>query len=244
MNREINIIHLYPDLLNLYGDKGNIASLVKRLEWRGIDANVTEVCDRDARIDFDNADIVFIGGGPDKEQDVVCEILKRQKDAFSEYTESGGVVLAACGGFEILGKYYYSNDVKNEGVGILDIYTEPSDKRLISNVVLDCDLFEQKIVGFENHAGRMKIGSCKPLGRVLLGNGNDGMSGYEGVVYKNVIATYLHGPILPKNPMLCDYVLNAALKKKYDDFDGLEKLDDTMENAANESVVKRFLSEK
>ncbi len=244
MSREINIIHLFPDLLNLYGDKGNIASLVKRLEWRGIGANVITVCDRDAEIDFENADIIFIGGGPDKEQDVVCEILKKQKSSLSAYAENGGVIVAACGGFEILGKYYYSSQTKKEGVGILDVCTEPSDKRLIGNVVLDCDLFEQKIVGFENHAGRMKIGGCRPLGRVVLGSGNDGTSGYEGVIYKNVIATYLHGPLLIKNPMLCDYILNAALKKKYADFEGLERLDDTIENAANESVVKRFLSDK
>lgn len=242
MSREINILHLFSDLLNLYGDKGNILSLVKRLEWRGISANVITVCDRSAEIDFKNADIVFLGGGPDKEQDVVCEILKSQKEELSAYVENGGVLLACCGGYEILGKSYYSASVKKDGVGILDIYTEPCESRLISNVILQSDLFEQKITGFENHSGRMKIGDCAPLGRVILGNGNDGESGFEGAMYKNVIATYLHGPLLIKNPMLCDYILNAALKKKYADFDKLDALDDSIENAANESVVKRFLA--
>lgn len=240
MNKKINIVHLFPDMLNLYGDKGNIMALKKRLEWRGIEVEVFEHTDREREIDFQNADIIFLGGGSDKEQEVVLGILMPQKERFSEFVESGGTVVATCGGFEMIAKS--SGGI--EGLGIIDAYAEGSDKRLISNVILESDLFEQKITGFENHSGRMNIGSLKPLGKVLLGNGNDGVSGFEGAVYKNVVATYLHGPLLIKNPMLCDYILSGAMKNKYDDFSGFEMLDDKIEDAANESVVKRFLVQK
>lgn len=238
--RELNIIHLYPDLLNLYGDKGNIACMEMRLKWRGIGANIKTCTNRDHSIDLEAADIIFIGGGSDREQEIVCKLLLEKKEELINYVENGGVLVAVCGGYQLLGKYYKTADVEIEGLGILDIYTDAGDTRLISNVVLETELFPQKITGFENHAGRTYIGNHTPLGRVVVGNGNTGESGYEGVVYKNVIATYLHGPILPKNPMLCDYILSAALMRKYDDFEGLEPLDDELENTANSYMEKRL----
>lgn len=240
--REINILHLYPDLLNLYGDKGNISSLAMRLKWRGIEANVITVLKGD-EINLSGVDIVFLGGGSDKEQTIVAKMLNDKCEEFKSYVEDGGVILATCGGFEMLGKYFETSDGRVDGLGVLDFYTEYSDKRLISNVVIDSPLCTQKIIGFENHAGRTIIGDCVPLGRVLCGNGNDGTSGYEGVVYKNVIATHLHGPLLPKNPMLCDYILSCAMSKKYAKFEKLEAIDDVLENAANEYMLDKLLND-
>lgn len=239
--REIQIVHLYPDLLNLYGDKGNIACMKKRLAWRGIDVTVTECTNRDHSMDLSRADIIFVGGGSDREQEIVCSLLLKKKQELSDYVESGGTLVAVCGGYQLLGKYYQTADAKIEGLGILDIATDAGDTRLIGNVVLKSDLFSQPIVGFENHAGRTHIGSHTPLGKVVYGHGNTGESGYEGVVYKNVIATYLHGPLLPKNPMLCDDILSRALKRKYPDFEGLLPLDDGLENMANQYICDRFV---
>lgn len=240
--KSLNIIHLYPDLLNLYGDKGNIACMQKRLEWRGIDANIQTCTNRDHCINLETADIIFVGGGSDREQEIVCGLLLQKKNEIVSYVENGGVLVAVCGGYQLLGKYYQTADKKIEGLNILDIYTDAGDTRLIGNVVLESKLFTQKITGFENHAGRTYIGGHTPLGKVLYGHGNNGESGYEGVVYKNVIGTYLHGPLLPKNPMLCDHILASAMKRKYPDFKGFEELNDELENTANEYIEKRFLS--
>lgn len=239
---EINIIHLYPDLLNLYGDRGNIACMEKRLEWRGIKANVRQCTNKDSDIDLTGADIIFVGGGSDREQEIVCSRLLKKKDELKAYVNSGGLLVAVCGGYQLLGKYYKTASTKIEGLDILDIYTDSSDTRLISNVVLECDKFDMPIVGFENHAGRTYLGEgVTPLGKVLFGNGNTGDSGYEGVIYKNVIATYLHGPLLPKNPQLCDYILERALERKYPDFEGLEPLDDGLEELANKYIVGKYV---
>lgn len=241
--KSLNIIHLYPDLLNLYGDKGNLASIEMRLKWRGIDANVITPTSRDREFDIDNADIIFLGGGSDKEQEIACEFLREKKDELKSYVESGGTLVAVCGGYTMLGEYYCTADKKVEALGILDIYTEYSDKRFIGNVVLETDLFEQKIVGFENRASKTFIGDYTPLGKVVCGYGNIGDGGYEGLIYKNVVASYLHGPLLPKNPMLCDYILSGAMKKKYSDFNGFEPLSDELENLANKSAEERFTNE-
>lgn len=239
--KKINIVHLYPDLLNLYGDKGNISALEKRLVWRDIDAEITDV-NRDDDFDVSSADIIFLGGGSDREQEVVVEALSTKREEFRDYIEKGGVFIALCGGYPIIGKSYVSGNKTAEGLGLLDFYTEPANGRLIGNIVLESDLTKQKIIGFENHPGRTIIGDYKPLGKVLAGNGNTGDSGYEGLVYKNLIATYLHGPLLPKNQMLCDYILTQALKNKYDDFKSLEPINDELENTANEFMEKRLLS--
>lgn len=242
--REINIIHLYPDLLNLYGDKGNIACLKTRLSERGIGANVIEVTSKSDDFDIESADIIFLGGGSDREQEIVCGLLKEKAEQLKAYIENDGVLLATCGGFQMLGNYYMTSGGKVDGLGVLDISAEYNEKRLIGNVVLESGWVSQKIVGFENHPTRTDIGGYAPLGKVVVGCGNTDDDGYEGLIYNNTIATNLHGPLLPKNPMVCDYLLNAALKKKYPDFTELDALDDTLENAANEQIVKRFVVKK
>ena len=237
---KLKIMHLYPDLLNLYGDRGNIECLRRRLLWRGIDAEVVSYTCDDTGFDISDVDIVFLGGGSDREQKIVCSRLLEHKAALHDFVQNGGSLVAVCGGYQLLGKYYKLEDETIQGLEILDIYTEQGKKRLIGNIVLESDFIEQKIVGFENHGGRTYIGAHKPLGRVVYGYGNEENAGAEGVVYKNVVATYLHGPLLPKNPQLCDYILTNALKHKYPDFTALKPIDDKLENTANEYIVKRF----
>ncbi|MCP1103391.1 CobQ-like glutamine amidotransferase family enzyme [Aequitasia blattaphilus] len=231
--------HLYPDLLNLYGDRGNIQCFVKRLEWRGIEAEVIPYLSGD-EIDFSALDIILLGGGSDREQEIVCAYLKEIKAEFIDYVEQGGVVLAVCGGYQLLGKYYKTKEKTIEGLGIVDISTKWEEKRLVDNIVLKSELFDMPVTGFENHGGRTDIGSCTPFGKVLYGNGNDEKSEYEGIVYKNVIGTYLHGPLLPKNPQICDYLLERALQKKYGEEVRLKELPDEMEKNANDYIVKTY----
>lgn len=237
-------MHLFPDLLNLYGDKGNIECMRKRLTWRGIDCAVRPFTMEDADFDLSDIDIIFLGGGSDREQKIVCHSLLEHKKELQDFVENGGSLVAVCGGYQLLGKYYKLEDETIDGLEILDIYTEQGKGRLIGNIVLETDLPQKpavKIVGFENHGGRTYIGKHQPLGKVIYGNGNADRSGAEGVLYKNVVATYLHGPLFPKNPALCDYVLTNALRKKYPDFRELSPLDDTLENTANEYIAERFL---
>lgn len=236
---KLTIGHLYPDLLNLYGDRGNIQSMKKRLEWRGIEAEVKEYR-IDDNVDFSSLDLVLLGGGSDREQQLVCETLKQIKEECRAYVEDGGTMLAICGGYQLLGYYYDTASERIEGLSVLDICTEQGKDRLISNVVIENEQFAYPIVGFENHGGRTQIGENRPFGSVLYGYGNDGVSKQEGVLYKNVIGTYLHGPLLPKNPHVCDYLLKSALKRRYG-VDNLDPLDDTQEKAANQYIVDRFV---
>ena len=240
---KLTIGHLYPDLLNLYGDRGNIQCLMKRCLWRGIEAE-TIAFELDDKIDFSNLDIVLLGGGSDREQMLVCEKLKEIQKDFKEYVEQDGVVIAICGGYQLLGNYYKTEEGIIEGISLVDMYTEQGENRLIDNIVLQSELFDMPIVGFENHGGRTFIGENKPLGKVLYGSGNDGKSGYEGVVYKNVIGTYLHGPLLPKNPQLADELILRALRKKYGEKITLSALDDSQEKAANDYIFNRFVKKE
>lgn len=240
---KLTIGHLYPDLLNLYGDRGNIQCFRKRLEWRGIEAEVIPFLSGD-EIDFSRLDIVLLGGGSDREQELVCGYLKNIRDDFKKYVEEGGVVLAVCGGYQLLGKYYKTRTETIEGLAILDITTEWEPERLVKNIILNSPLFDMPVVGFENHGGRTYIGDHTPLGKVFFGYGNTGKSGYEGVVYKNVIATYLHGPLLPKNPQVCDYLLERALKRKYGEDVRLEALPDELERSANSYIADRYSDKK
>jgi hypothetical protein len=235
---KITIGHLFPDLLNLYGDRGNIQCMVKRLQWRGIDAQV-KTYSIDDEINFNDLDIVLLGGGSDREQMLVCNRLKEIKQEFKNYVENNGVVIAICGGYQLLGKYYETEQGKIDGLDIVDMYTVQEKGRLINNIFIQSDLFEMPIVGFENHGGRTYINDNKPLGKVVFGKGNNGKSGYEGIVYKNVIGTYLHGPLLPKNPQLCDYLLSKAIERKYGKAE-LKPLADVEENEANKYIVDRY----
>ena len=237
---KITIGRLYPDLLNLYGDRGNIQCLMKRCQWRGIEAE-TIPFELEDEIDFSKLDIVLLGGGSDREQMLVCEKLKEIQKDFKAYVENYGVVIAICGGYQLLGNYYKTEQGTMKGLELVDLYTEQGEGRLIDNIVLQSDLFDMPIVGFENHGGRTYIKDNKPLGKVLYGAGNDGKSGYEGVVYKNVIGTYLHGPLLPKNPQLADWLISHALEQKYGKKIELAPLDDSQEKEANEYVYHRFV---
>ena len=235
---EIKIAHFYPDLLNLYGDRGNIITLTKRCLWRGIDVSVKEYGIND-EVDFSDIDIAFIGGGSDREQLIVCKRLREIKKDITEFAEDMGVILGICGGYQLLGNFYQLENENIEGLSILDIYTVQKKGRLISNVVIENEA--GKIVGFENHGGRTYINSHKPFGKVLYGNGNNGEDGFEGVEYKNVYGTYLHGPLLPKNPAFSDKIIRKALERKYKKEITLESLDDKEEKRAAEYIVKRFI---
>lgn len=236
---KITIGHLYPDLLNLYGDRGNIQCMKKRLEWRGIEASVMEFSLTD-HIDFSQLDLVLLGGGSDREQMLVCQRLKTIREDFASYVEDGGSVLAVCGGYQLLGHYYDTEDGRIEGLSLVDLYTRQGSPRLISNIVIQNENFPYPIVGFENHGGRTYINDNRPLGKVAFGHGNNGEDGQEGVLYKNVVGTYLHGPLLPKNPHVCDYLLKNALERKYGTAD-LAPLDDEQELEANRYIVERFV---
>ncbi len=236
---KLTIGHLYPDLLNLYGDRGNIQCMKKRCEWRGIEVEVREFQITD-KVDFSALDIVLLGGGSDREQGLVCEKLRSIRNDFRAYVENGGTVIAVCGGYQLLGHYYDTSEGRIEGLSLVDLYTEQGEPRLISNIVIENESFPYPIVGFENHGGRTFIGKNQPLGRVRFGFGNNDKDGAEGVLYKNVVGTYLHGPLLPKNPHVCDYLLKNALEQKYGKAE-LSPLDDTQEREANQYIVNRFV---
>jgi CobQ-like glutamine amidotransferase family enzyme len=213
-NMQLKIAHLYPELLNLYGDRGNIIVLEKRCQWRGILAETTQIPAGDA-FNFKDYDIIFIGGGSDREQQIVGNTLKVMKDDFKEYVEEGGACLAICGGYQLLGNFYMCGEEKIEGLGILDIETTRGEARMIGNVQIKADFLDKPILGFENHGGATNIKNYEPLGEVISGFGNNGESGSEGVHYKNTFGTYLHGPILPRNEHFADFLISRALLKKY-----------------------------
>lgn len=231
--------HLYPDLFNLYGDSGNIQCLTKRLLWRGMEAEVIPIQAGD-RVPFSGLDILCWGGGSDRGQEMAVRYLKDIRQDIKAYVEDGGVVLAVCAAYQLLGNTYRTEKGTVEGLGVLDISTEWQPGRLVGNVVLESPLFTMPVVGFENHAGRTDIGSYMPFGKVLHGHGNMGNGDHEGLIYKNVIATYLHGPLLPKNPEVCDWLLKRALMRKFGKEISLEPLADLQERRANRQIVERF----
>ena len=242
-NKGLTIGHLFPDLLNMYGDKGNILALKNRLLWRGLSAEVIGFL-KEEPIPFEKLDIVLLGGGDDKAQRLACQRLQSQKKELLDFVEKGGVMLALCGGYEMLGRTFSQQNETIDGLSVLDIYAEEGANRFIGNVVIQSDITgeEAKIVGFENHSGRMHIGLYKPFGKVLSGHGNNGEDGSCGVIYKNLIGTYLHGPLLPKNPHLTDYLLGQALLQKYGEPVSLAPLEDVAENEAHDYAVDRFLN--
>lgn len=247
--QSLEICHLYPDILNLYGDRGNIIALKMRSLWRGIDVKIHSVSLGDI-FNPELYDIVFMGGGQDYEQQIIHEdIMKVKGEAIKEAIENHVVFLCVCGGFQVLGKYYRSSDGKEtEFLGALDFWTIGEKKRLTGNIVFELDLHmpgrDTRVAGFENHAGRTYLGNgVKPLGRVITGYGNNGIDGSEGAVYKNTYCTYCHGSVLPKNPAFADYLLETALKRKYgQEFTLLEELDDTFEEQAHNTVISRLLN--
>lgn len=241
--RPLRIVHMFPDLLNLYGDGGNVRVLTKRCLWRGIPVQVQQMT-HGMDVDLDQADIVFLGGGPDREQRLASTQLLAMADRLKAYVEQDGVVLAICGGYQILGRQWLLADETMEGLDIAGLVTKRSDKdRIIDNVVLDSPLCSHPIVGYENHAGRTFLDEGQtPLGKVVNaeGHGNNDNDGEDGVVYRNCIGTYLHGPALGKNPELPDLLIARALERRAGHEVSLPALDDSVELAANAYMVKRL----
>ena len=239
---ELKICHLYPDVLNLYGDRGNVMCMEKRLQWRGIDVSTTGVSIGQS-LNASQFDLFFIGGGQDFEQGVLLSDLASGKTAeLKAAVEDGIPVLAICGGYQMLGSYYKTWDGQQcDFTGILDLYTEGTKERMIGNYAFTCDELGVNVVGFENHSGKTYLGSSlKPLGKVLTGKGNNGEDGTEGARYKNVFASYAHGCLLPKNPALADYILKVALERKYGAVE-LTALDDTFAVNAHNYMEQRLL---
>lgn len=238
---ELRICHLYPDLLNLYGDRGNVAVLVRRAQWRGIAVRLIEARLGD-RIDPTESDLYFVGGGEDRQQRLAAPDLCRVKGpALREAAAGGAAVLAVCGGYQLLGHYYRPSDGPDlEGLGLLDMHTihpGPGARRLIGNIVVRAT--GQVLVGFENHGGRTYLGAqARPLGTVVAGFGNNGQDRTEGAVWKSVYGTYLHGPLLPKNPWLADHLLALALRRRHGDVT-LAPLPDVEERRAAAAAVRR-----
>lgn len=242
---DISIAHLYSDVLNLYGDTGNIIAMEYRCKSRGIGVKTERFSVKD-KPSLSGYDIVFIGGGQDFEQQIILSSLRLgMSDQIKSAVEDGKVFLTVCGGYQLLGNYYETADGERlDFTGAVDMYTIGAKKRMVGNIVFEYEEGDQKekAVGFENHSGLTYLGSgVKPLGTVLKGFGNNGRDGTEGVRYNNVFATYCHGPILPKNPKLCDLILRTAAERKTGRQISLEPLDDTWEIMAHNDMIKRLL---
>ncbi len=239
--KELNLAVLYPEIMNIYADRGNTIALKKRCEWHGIDLDITEITIGDDLGD-DKHDLVFIGGGQDREQLLIAEDLLSKKEQLKKMANDGVTMLAICGGFQLFGSTYEPKDRPvMEGVGIFDMKTIAGDRRLIGNIVLRVELegVARTLVGFENHSGKTFLdGGTKPLGKVIAGHGNNGSDENEGAQYKNVIGTYLHGSLLPKNPWLTDHLISKALTRRYGEAE-LKVLDDTLETKAHEAAITR-----
>ena len=238
----IVIAHMFPDLLNLYGDGGNVRILSERLVWRGIPVQVKRV-EHGESVDLGDVDLVFLGGGPDREQKLASAELMRMKDELAAYVKEDGPVLAICGGYQILGKTWLLGDEEVPGLDIVGIETRrpgTSADRLIDNIVLSSPLATHPVVGYENHAGRTYLAEgVKPFGAVVssVGHGNNDADKADGALYLNVLGTYLHGPLLSKNPEIADWLLAAACERHArrtgESTPALARLDDAEELAAN-----------
>lgn len=242
-NRKLKIVigYLYGDLMNIYGDTGNIIALKKRAEWRGIEVTV-KMFSIGNKLKTGEADIFFFGGGQDQQQELVAKDLGKADmgKVIRKEVERGVPLLSICGGYQLLGDYYQPHKgPKLPGIGLFPAYTVASHDRMIGNIVIE-SMFG-KLVGFENHSGKtyLKKGAL-PLGMVVKGFGNNGQDQTEGCVYKNAVGCYMHGSLLPKNPKLADWLLKKALEVKYGKQIELEPLDDTLELKAHSAAVKRF----
>lgn len=253
--------YLYGDLMNIYGDTGNIIALKKRAEWRGIKIQVKNISIKDQLDTFKvsaQIDLYFFGGGQDAGQALVAEDLKKKGKVIKSDIERGVPLLSICGGYQLLGEYYQPFEgEKLKGAGIFPAYTKASDDRMIGNIIVRLSDYsfqttakkavdrrpsaDSFLVGFENHSGKtyLKEGA-KPLGKVIKGFGNNGEDETEGCIYKNAIGCYMHGSLLPKNPQLTDWLIQKALEVKYGKEIELEVLDDDIENKAHEAAVSKF----
>ncbi len=233
----LRLLTLYPEQMNIYADRGNILFLKRRCEWRGITFEHSAAGPGDA-IDAGAHDLIYIGGGQDRDQRLVAaDLVATKRQAIAEAVADGAAVLAVCGGYQLLGHSYQLGDERIEGLGVADLETvREAGPRLIGNVAIDVDLGsgQQTLAGFENHGGRTYLGTAAtPLGKVLKGHGNNGQDGFEGVRKHNLIGTYLHGPLLPKNAWLADRLIQIAIGRHQGAEPELELLDDTFEAAAH-----------
>ncbi len=236
---DLHINFLYPDLMNIYGDRGNIIAMQRRAEWRGITVYVHHTS-LGAALDPARDDFYFFGGGQDRQQIAVAHDLRGAKgDQLREAVEAGAVMLGICGGYELLQHYYRPHQGDElPGIGLFDAYSVAGDTRFIGNVVVETD-FVGELVGFENHSGLTFLNpGCRPLGRSLVGYGNNGRDGQEGAVYKTAYGCWIHGSLLPKNPRFTDYLLTQALHRRHGDVD-LPPLDNALEAAAHTTAVGR-----
>jgi lipid II isoglutaminyl synthase (glutamine-hydrolysing) len=237
---ELRLLSLYPEQMNIYADRGNILFLRQRCEWRGISFSYASAGPGES-VDAGAHDLIYIGGGQDRDQRVVAlDMLETKRNALASARDDGAVLLAVCGGYQLLGHSYQLGEERIPGLGLADLETvrEPGP-RLIGNVAIETDLGdgERLIAGFENHGGRTYLGAAaKPLGRVVKGFGNNGRDGLEGVRKGTLIGTYLHGPLLPKNAWLADRLIQMALARREGSEPGLEPLDDSLEAAAHENA--------
>lgn len=236
---KLNITWLYPKEMSTYGDRGNILTLKKRCQWRGIEVGIHE-SGLKSKPKEDFTDLYFFGGGQDVAQTLVAEDLKKKRHFLQEEAQAGKVFLGVCGGFQLFGIYYRDSSGQDiEGLSLLDVATRATNKRMMGNLVMEADFLKDKIVGFENHSGQTRLGQkAKPLGKVLVGFGNNGEDKTEGAVQDNVYGCYLHGPVLPKNPSFADYLIKLALKRRYGEIE-LKFLNDTSEIAAHDVSLQR-----
>ncbi len=249
MNHQLRIAHLYPDHMNIYGDRGNILTLRQRCAWRGIEGEVIAV-QPGAEIDWSTIDLAFFGGGQDSGQALIAkDFVEQQGHGLRQAIHAGLVVLAICGGYQLLGRYFLTHTGEQlPGIGALDVHTVGGDVRLIGNIVVEAQFaggsVPTMLVGFENHSGRTYLGSgVVPLGRVLCGHGNNGADGSEGAIYQNTFGCYMHGSLLPKNPHFADHLLSLALTRRYGNATYLTPLNDTLELGAQRVMVERLLKQ-
>ncbi|MGI5976320.1 MAG: type 1 glutamine amidotransferase [Candidatus Limivicinus sp.] len=239
---EIKICHIYPDVLNLYGDRGNVICMEKRLQWRGIETSVTKLPMGECR-SLADYDIIFIGGGQGCEEQLLDDLHRGKDREIISALEDGKCFLTICGGFQLMGSY--SENLKGERFGLLgavDFYSREGRERMTGDFKFRCTESSggSVAVGFENHSARTYLGKgIEPLGTVISGHGNNGEDGTEGVRYKNLFGSYSHGPLLPKNPELCDFILLTALKRKYGSAE-LAPLDDRAEQSAHDYMCGRL----
>jgi CobQ-like glutamine amidotransferase family enzyme len=235
---ELRLLALYPEQMNIYADRGNILFLRRRCEWRGIGFSYAATGLGEG---FDPAghDLLYLGGGQDRDQQAVAvDMVESKREAMAAAVENGAAVLAVCGGYQLLGHSYQLDEERLPGLGLVDLETVRKEgPRLIGNIAIEVDLGTgpRTVAGFENHGGRTYLGTgVEPLGRVIKGFGNNGEDGIEGVRRNNLIGTYLHGPLLPKNAWLADHLIALALERRYGERPELEPLDDTFEQAAHQ----------
>jgi lipid II isoglutaminyl synthase (glutamine-hydrolysing) len=239
---QLRLLALYPEQMNIYADRGNILFLQRRCEWREISFDYAAAGPGD-HFDPADHDLIYIGGGQDRDQILVAEdMLRTKRDAIASAVDDGAALLAVCGGYQLLGHRYQLRDRSITGLGIADLETvRGAGPRLIGNVSIEVDIGEGRrvLAGFENHGGRTHLGpSADPLGRVLHGRGNNGRDGYEGVKRRNMIGTYLHGPLLPKNAWLADRLIALAIERRTGSLPQLEPLGDELEAASHAAALR------